>query len=246
MNKVLAFDFLLFSTMGTTSSDSKEEVVDAAIKTAYSDASRHVGYGNPNATKVLKDAILEPELDAGFVSWHNSVCKRILPSEKEAGYGKTQKWLNMTMKYLAVAYAVISEISKGENEFIEFYEKIWMSNEKCFRIPIDGNILDALAWSDTGSTLSNKMPHKEDGKPKKDLSDCNSPREYIKNWSTWTDSDYTDFAKQLDEDSRNSLDWETKAWIEVAKYRAELDSSDERPKLQSEIRKFFTSSPKGE
>lgn len=48
-----------------------------------------------------------------FDSWHNTTCLKLLDKYKEAGvpfhYGQSQKWVNMTMKYLSVIDSSLTE-----------------------------------------------------------------------------------------------------------------------------------------
>lgn len=54
-----------------------------------------------------------------FDSWHDSLCLKLMNKYKEAGvpfhYGQSQKWVNMTMKYLSV---INSNLTKAFFEFL--------------------------------------------------------------------------------------------------------------------------------
>ena len=241
MRQDLAIDFLLLSVIGASSDDSCGELIKASIERAYQDASSHVGYEpkqgrETDEGKIIK-AIenLEAENQASFDMWHDETCRAILPKEGNGGYGKAQKWLNMTLKYLAVTYAVIKSIGKDTQEYLVFYEKTLQPCESYFHIPIDSYICDALAWSGVADDSDNLLPlaEGEQWPKRKKVSGCATPYDsYVKSWSTWSPNEYKSLSNSLKSYAGCNLDWETQAWITVARCRRDLDAMREAAKQE--------------
>lgn len=246
-------DFYLFSVLGKVSSDSKEELVRAAIDRAYRDASSRVSYCVDDEERQVKTDKLKKRLETlpevgekGFSKWHKDTCKDILPEKpgEGDGYGKAQKWLNMTLKYLATINALIS--SKN-NDFKDFYKGI-AEFERSFHIPVDSYIIQALCYLDEVSASGESalgLPYEKEKLPKKKaVGECASPHDYVKAWSKWTEGDYDNFQKKLG--GLLGLEWEGRVWPLVAEYRSAIDSlpgkgkgreSEElREKLKAKVR----------
>lgn len=250
MKRELAVDFLLFSVIGASIVDDKDTLLDRGIARAYRDASSRVGYFGDlqieenkeafeGACGVLKDKIEQATFSnqESFNKWHEKICAGIKPGgSDQTCYGKAQKWLNMTLKYLAVTYAVLLLFGKTSHPFVEFYEKKLANAERFFHIPIDSYVCDALCWSgllddneEGANSLKESIPVKKESKPlPKQPSKAASPYDsYIKSWSQWNQDEYKNCASQLKEQQLD-LNWETRAWIDVARCRALKDPEDRR------------------
>ena len=236
MKKDLAIDFLLFSVIGASIHDEKDTLIKACIARAYQDASSHVGYElqeKEAKVKAIFNAIekmcnYEYNQDS-FNEWHKETCREILPINGNCEYGKAQKWLNMTLKYLSVVYSVL-KITEYQNPlFVKFYKTHIANYEKFFHIPIDSYICDALAWSKTAGInqddTSLQMPSKTNSKPRKDFSEIASPYDsYIQSWSKWTEEQYATLMEPLKREHPTcDLNWETSAWIDVARCRRDIE-----------------------
>ena len=231
----LAIDFLLFSVINASIHDEPDTLIKACIARAYQDASRRVGYElseKETATQAIFDAVKEmhncDRSQDSFNEWHKETCSKILPKNGNNEYGKAQKWLNMSLKYLSVVYSILKITENQDHDFVKFYEEHNTNYEKFFHIPIDSYICDALAWSKIAGInqddTSLHMPSKTNSKPRKDFSEIASPYDdYIQSWSTWTEDQYTTFMEALKEEHPAcDLDWETSAWIEVARCRRDI------------------------
>ena len=251
-----AMDFYLFSVLGKVSSDSKDKLVEAAIDRAYRDASSRVSYCVGDKERQDKTTELRKRIDAlsraceeDFSRWHKETCKVILPGNpgEGDGYGKAQKWLNMTMKYLATINALVSS---ENDDFKGFYSGL-AKYERSFHIPIDSYVIQALCYLDEVSASGESalgLPYKEKDKLPKTMAvrDCANPHDYVKAWSKWTEDDYYSFRDKLDD--RFNLEWESKVWPMVAKCRNAIDSipnedgkKKEADKLRDNLRKEIRS-----
>ena len=140
-----------------------------------------------------------------FNEWHKGKCttiKKIMNEAKTENnikivekftYGQAQKWINMTLKYLWLLDLLPKSI-----------------NEKDIHVPVDGYIIEAATY--------NCSNHADKLEITLDITKIP--------WSDWEDSnDYQKFQDQIREKIsgkyNSSIEWESKAWIEVAKKRSE-------------------------
>lgn len=117
-------------------------------------------------------------------------------------YGQSQKWLNMTLKYMWITGAMKT---KG-------------NIEKFLHIPVDSYIIEAVHKVNTV-----KLPKKEKG---------GYGIEKFVSWSKWTKSDYCSFQMSLRPLYKNEgklpLEWENQKWMEIFQKRYDA----EKKKLQ--------------
>lgn len=139
-----------------------------------------------------------------FDSWHRKTCEDICQVAKEYtrgdddkfSGGQAQKLVNMTLKYLLLL---------GDEKAFEFKERL--------HVPVDSYIMEAA--SDCGIHIPNKNKNKSNCK----FSSTSLP------WSKWEyDDDYINFQNDIDIREKiktydTPMDWEHKAWIEIAKKR---------------------------
>lgn len=194
--------FLLYTYFGITEYSTEEEIRFSAINRAYLDAASHVLRivgGNEEFRKVGTNYIVQaiqnyPNGNNGYEEWHHSLCDSLAKFNIAVTYGIAQKWVNMTMKYSWLLGVLPVEVKTFD-----------------LHIPIDSYIIDALNDKKEtltyGLLLNNKILNEK--------------------WSKF--SDYNAYAKlQLDAKEAirskfhlSPIEWEGKAWIEVAKKRSE-------------------------
>lgn len=236
-------EFLIFTYFGIDFNDDFDTILKSAIKVAYNDATMQGAYNaleKENAESIkyndiaqkLEKAIenLLKDNSQDYKEWHNAICTELfdfykdvkfkdkkLKVEKPAfSYGNTQKWVNMTMKYLYI----LSEIFiKYKNDCIdcEKYKKI-QGLYKYFQVPVDSFIIESV-WNNENVTL----PLVEENLLKNRTRGVYSS-EKVTPWSKWNDTEYKKFQEHLPKifkDHQTPLDWEHKAWIEIAKKRRE-------------------------
>lgn len=193
--------FLLYTYFGITEKSTKEEFLVSAINRAYLDAASHVlriAGGNEKFRKEGTDRIKQaiqnyPNSNNDFVGWHRSLCDTLVEFDASVTYGIAQKWVNMTTKYSWLLDVLPEEV--------KMYD---------LHIPIDSYIIDALKDKknrlEYGLALNNKILSEK--------------------WSKFSDySAYADLQLNAKEAIRNKfqlspIEWEGKAWIEVAKKRS--------------------------
>ena len=241
MLNTTAMDFLLYSLLSVSGDDECPKLVNAAIDRAYQDASSHVlsvEGGNDSTRAAGKQLILEAiegYSGKGFDAWHDGLCSALsgddrIPesatSQPYITYGIAQKWVNMTLKYLAVIFDSVKYRNVG---FSEYYDERFgpdvIEGEACFHIPIDKYVASALCFLGEEDRQSGKgalMPRRE-GFSEKNLSGYAHPYDTaIVPWSQWQRSAYLVFRKALP--SKYSLEWEGKAWEVVSKYENRIIS----------------------
>ena len=261
MKKETAINFMLFSLMEVTLNDKEKGspvgedfYIKKAVLRAYRDASSHVlsiekgedsddkknPYKKNAAVQTLVDKLKEINSQPDYKTWHNDVCKVLVEEYANADYkdksrkffyGIAQKWVNMTVKYLAVLYTVMADMDRNQvnQKFMEFYEEKLQKYEREFQIPVDGYILEYI-WGTKGEKeekeifdskdrkelLEQQKKEEENGKTSKNASGK------INAWSKWKEEFYQKFQEKL----RNNLfqggeeaplDWEGRIWIESAK-----------------------------
>ena len=157
----------------------------------------------------------KPESTESFDSWHEGTCNDLCKFFNKDGIykdndnrhftcGIAQKWVNMTMKYLALIYEAFIDYDypgKGLKEYVEWYKKNLHAFEAFFHIPIDRYVIKGL-----------KACYKNDGEITQILSVT---------WSKW--NDYDKYKKVQDafrndlKENEMPLDKENKIWIEIAR-----------------------------
>lgn len=238
MNETAAFDFLLYSYFKVSTESPNADVMDSAIKEAYNDAVRQGAFNTLvsdeskellpqiKQTAFLKmQQILEEYLQTGKFenNWHKEWCDELVQifasikshkGETAFTYGNAQKWVNMTLKNLYIM--AIAFKSSKESTSKEWYDII-IDNANCFHIPLDSYILKA-AFSDF-ETMKSHI--KVRGKKNLEYRIMADEKEYC--WSKIsTYQIYLDFQNALitaikEKYAQCPLDWECKAWVEVAK-----------------------------
>lgn len=242
-----------------------KDYIEKAVRRAYRDASSHVlsieegkeENQNPkikeNATKFIVDQLAEIKgneiiKENGYKEWHQNICKKLVEMYAEVAYkgdnrrfsyGIAQKWVNMSVKYLAVLYTAMNAFNDEDinkkNNFFKFYEDNLKNCEEYFHIPVDGYILEGVWGSeDTENTVTNLnyedrkailSPVMSDEK-KKIFGKYNSTK--VIAWSNWSEYEdqYMKFQNKLKtainpnlQEEETPLDWENRTWIEVAKTR---------------------------
>ena len=152
-----------------------EEVLDAVIKKAYSDATQQGAYNIPvskveNVSQEYKEFVqnqsisyLKQEISnykkhgsrEKFKDWHKLRCQGILNQYKDINkrsksgdvfsYGNAQKLVNMTLKYIYLL-GVIMDFTNIDECFSRMAANV-LEDEKFLDIPIDRYIMQVL-WED--------------------------------------------------------------------------------------------------
>ena len=234
MKKENAINFLLFSYLGITIENSKDDIISAAINRAYRDAASHVLSLKDDSKKDtekgqdlfaeagnLIKVFIEEVLTNGtqnklnkkdYDEKHKNLCDALISKYKgcansgyEFSYGIAQKWVNMTMKYLGVILTIFAE-SKDKNDFVTFHES-FQAVESYLHVPIDGYILEYVSNKKYSNVEPIDIAKKEN---KNNLA-----------WSKYEKDDYQKLQISIKEMYINEptfpLDWENEAWIKVAK-----------------------------
>ena len=224
-------DFLLYSYFECDREENEEEVIQKCARRAYRDLARTVKYAHPASElekakagsglaafkNIQKKRILDVCEDMAqsiyackegfnkFNSWHEKKCNWIIGKmnetydggkkflKKDFTYGQAQKWLNMTLKYLWL----LDRLPKG-------------IKARSLHVPIDRFILEKL---------------KETGKFNDTIT--NSGETFSYNGETWSSmSDirsYKTLQKEIKKIAREAnllpIEWESLAWLEIAKSR---------------------------
>lgn len=175
-----------------------------------------------------------------FDEKHNNACKvirskaegwsengiQLLKGTVAFSYGQTQKWLNMTIKYMWL-------VGLWDDELKVIKDKL--------HIPVDRYILKAA--STDRKEKGNRYGLMFKGIPCKHNYDCSEKERNVKKysefgsqpWSQWDETDYKGFIqelrekfvaeKQVDPDLGETLmDWEAKAWVEQVKIESKKGS----------------------
>ncbi len=253
MRKKYALDFLLYSYFEiTTAIEDEDEIIVAAIKRAYRDATNRVvafvsemdsWKMKKNIISIMKEEIikvLKDEKDYG--KFHKDTCTMLInnyndivdiSSGTKFTYGIAQKWINMTMKYLCVIYSILGKQKNTE----KYYKKV-NKLEKKLDIPIDSYILESVSKvkkeNEYRYGFSIEIPNKE-----KYGGMGNYNEEKSLPWSKWESSDdYSNFQNDVKkeinelknklEDKKkfdSNIEWENLAWIEVARKRKKKEET---------------------
>lgn len=240
MKKETAINFMIYNLIGIDpeTCNEMEKIIEQAIQRAYRDAaSRVLSIKDDIKYEIKREAAQElknrvesikskPESTESFDSWHRETCEILYDffnnDEKDGiykdndnrhfTYGIAQKWVNMTMKYLALIYEAFIGYDypgKGLKEYVEWYKDNLYAFEAAFHIPIDSYVIKGL-----------KACHKNDEKITQILSVT---------WSKW--NDYEKYKKVQDafrndlKENEMPLDKENKIWIEIAEKRKAKEQS---------------------
>lgn len=249
---------LLFFCFGFDLLDSKSQMIDSVIKKAYKDATNQGAFNTSlkddistkiEAENCKKKALIymkwklqcfardaqAPDFD--YDDWHENRCNKIVQycyktinndTSQLFSYGNSQKFVNMTMKYLYLLSIIDDKRKPSQTK--ELLEAVNGCSDK-LHIPIDSYMLDIIIGDEyidvTRPDYSWLLENKTQPKTKK-LKDVKKPSEYIVGWSLWTDyKRYTmiqkEIRKELQEKSYKPIDWESEQWIVSAKKRRKTD-----------------------
>lgn len=156
------------------------------------------------------EALFYKTSDKDFDTTHDKICtalKNYINDENKCSllssdslkftYGQSQKWLNMTLKYMWLLGLLDGKI---KTEFLH--------------VPVDSYIIKAVWQFD-----DIKLPLIE-GKLLKDKSRGKYSAEKVDSWSKWDDENvYKNFQKTLQDSLPNNtsrIEWEHSAWMENA------------------------------
>ncbi len=240
MKKETAINFMIYNLIGIDpeTCNEMEKIIEQAIQRAYRDAASRVlsikddikDEIKREAAQKLKSRIVsidsKKERNESFDSWHEKTCEILYDffnnDEKDGIYkdndnrhftcGIAQKWVNMTMKYLALIYEAFIGYDypgKGLKKYVEWYKDNLYAFEAAFHIPIDSYVIKGL-----------KACYKNDEKITQILSVT---------WSKW--NDYEKYKKVQDafrndlKENEMPLDKENKIWIEIAEKRKAKEQS---------------------
>lgn len=158
--------------------------------------------------------------------WHNELCKLInntykaclknapYDAENWFSYGNSQKWVNMTMKYLYIISGLINELGISDDERWIEIDNIY----KQFHVPIDRYIVKSV-WNESLKENSINLPNLVFSNTTGKLGKYSS--EKYKSWSTWEEEEYNDFRKVLNKKAKikriSPIEWESIVWIKQAK-----------------------------
>ena len=236
-------EFLVFTYFGIDFNDDFDTLLKSAIKVAYNDATMQGAYNalekenvesikyNNVAHKLesaIKDDLLKDN-SKGYEQWHKDICKELVECYEKVtsnnknpafSYGNAQKWVNMTMKYLYILSEIFHDFNKNHN--FENYYDIIQKLYKELQVPVDSFIIESV-WDEKKQIegipyIIGKLNKATYGDGKNIPGKYNS--EKVVPWSKWTDKEYFKFQKTLSS-NQPPLDWEHKAWIEIAKKRRE-------------------------
>lgn len=198
--------FYQFTLFGNFDASSDESIIRAASRRAYRDMCRTLRFVkgttdkaktdvyNETVEKVIlsriKDCYSITEEDK-FSKWHKDTCEEIIKiyTEKEHSfsYGQAQKWVNMTLKYLALFL--------DSSKLTDIYEFL--------HIPIDSIIIEK-------AKKDFDIPP-----PAEEKIDQNKQKEVT--WSNLSFGLYDKYQKDLMSKIGDMapLDWEFNAWLET-------------------------------
>lgn len=222
-----AINFLLYSYFEITLESGEDELLKAAVRRAYRDASSRVlSIGdNDKANGAKGKATGEIVTQIGnlptedYNAWLDGLCTQLQGTFKDSSFhfGHAQKWVNMTMKYLYIIKNIFSQY--GKKVFLQLTDDL----ERQLHIPVDSYIMWAATRKPEEAPfgLGIKLPSSKKTGEKVELSSYSS----AKAWSKWEQSDYETFRAQIaGKISESPLDWEGPAWIKVAEERKEKEA----------------------
>lgn len=242
-------EFLVFTYFGIDFNDDFDKILKSAIKVAYNDATMQGAYNalekenvesikyNNVAQKLesaIKDDLLKDN-SKGYEKWHKYICEELVKCYEKVtsnnknpafSYGNAQKWVNMTMKYLYILSEIFHKFNFNKDcNFEDYYDRIGKLYEE-LQVPVDSFIIESI-WDEKKQIkgipyYNNKLNKATDSNGNRIPGKYNS--EKVVPWSKWTDTEYKKFQEHLPEvfeNHQSPLDWEHKAWIEIAKKRRE-------------------------
>ena len=179
--------------------------------------------------------------DISYRDWHNQLCNEIggffndVKKNKVSlwSYGNSQKLVNMSVKYVVLLSSVFKELDK-RNEAQEELCKIgqfFTKNISNLDIPVDSFIIEAL-WEKDKHDPKATIPIKKRIKNNTVLGAYSDDK--YKPWSKWSQTEYETFEKSLKDyvekqtEFKNAFDWESHAWIDIAKGRRKDDSDKDQ------------------
>lgn len=234
MKKNNGIEFLLYSYFKIELNATKDEIIKSAIKKAYTDATNQGAYNTKIKTasekykslaaKIKSEKVIESFIEKSlnendYDGLHEKKCNELVTNYIGLSftYGNAQKWINMTMKNLYVISLIFCEYCEfQDSNSVEFCKKILGISYK-FHVPIDSYIIEKI-W-DTKIPLPEVRTLKN-GEKGKYASDK------VKGWSSWDKKTYTkcqDALKKYIKENYNNIspiEWESSAWIEIAKKRS--------------------------
>lgn len=239
MEKENAIDFLLYSYFAVTTDSEDEKLLYAAADRAYRDAASRVlsiSTAYEGKKKALRDSgcqllvrFLQQLPIDDYDTSHKNLCnelrniyKKGTNGEYNLTYGIAQKWVNMTMKYIFILSALIDNTGFSSN----YADKL---PENTMHIPLDSYMLEYIAQKNGDKFAVSpciKIPTKGENTSKTFYSSEKSLA-----WSKYRnyEDEYMNVQKKLREKLGNTcgfpLDWECKAWLEVAKNRNSSNKS---------------------
>lgn len=223
-----------------------DRILHICIQKAYDDATQQGAYNAmiPKDNNDLKNRSQKAEIQGGkaikkaidqllingeteFDHWHESICDSLVKIYEDNGinhdkeilfsYGNSQKWVNMTLKYVYILYWIYQSFSDS-SDFCKKYEKVVETCSKYFHIPVDSFMIQKF-WDMPDIFL----PLKDGAGRKKDYK---NPQDHVKPWSTWAkEDDYQKLQKSLRKNPKfvfgdeSPIDWEGPAWIAIAQNR---------------------------
>lgn len=221
----MVLEFLKYAYFNITKGDSMDDILSKCANKAYMDLCRTIKFKTVdrnikaeykakicdmlvNEYNALCNAVnacsSENEKQEIFDKEHNRICEKIIETYSEISnftYGQAQKWLNMMLKYVFLI---------EENSALKSY----------LHIPVDSYIMQAVGSDNPKLKYCLKLEciPKKSGTVDK-YSESNS-----KPWSKWNYEEYIAFQNCIREAITEScygspIEWENKAWIEVAEYR---------------------------
>ena len=215
IRKANALSFMMFAYFKIANAGNCDDVINAAINSAYRDAASHVlSFKNDDkkekrnkAKETARNTLIKSinelrECQKDYNEWHKALCESLVEIYKKdydynKGYeftcGIAQKWVNMLMKYLYVIYYFCKACGYENSSFVSEYGEMIKKYVSDFHVPIDSIIINAA---------------------KKDLL---IPVGF-QSWSKISDYDvYSKFEEEIKKhfkDNLTPIDWECEAWIQ--------------------------------
>lgn len=234
MTKENAINFLLYSYFEITLESEEDELLEAAVRRAYRDASSRVlsigDNDKENDAKETATGIIITKIGnlptEDYNAWFYGLCTQLQGKFGDSSFhfGHAQKWVNMTMKYLYIIKNIFSQY--GKKVFLQLTDDL----ERQLHIPVDSYIMWAATRKKEQTTpfgLGIKLPSSKKIGEKVELSSYSS----AKAWSKWEQSDYETFRAQIaGKISESPLDWEGPAWIDVAEGRKKKEKERSKKK----------------
>ena len=218
----MVLEFLKYAYFNMTKGDSMNDILIKCAEKAYLDLCRTIKFNteNKDTRKGVKQKICEmlvheydilenavkgsDEKQNAFDCEHKRICEEIINTYSEISeltYGQAQKWLNMMLKYVLMT---------AEDSALKNY----------LHIPVDSYIMQAVGSDNP------KLKHclKLECVPQKDGTVGKYSESTSKTWSKWTYEEYIAFQNCVrkavsESDYTSPIEWENKAWIEIAEYR---------------------------